>query len=577
MKKIILPGALLVLIFLAGCSDHNGDHSHAHETESNPFHGAIDKVVSYFKGIMVADDHSHNHDNESGHTATADEMDDFSGIVMDDEQGHDSHDDHGGGDTSIAITHFTETTELFVEFPAFVVGEASPFAAHLTRLDNFKPVAAGRVTVTLHGGGAPDEIFSVSAPGTAGIFRPVVQPRHPVTRQVTLRLQGEGLDAVHELGQQTVYPSQAVVLAEMEPQETPEDTISYLKEQQWQVDFALTEAVLGELRASIQATGTLRPRADGEVYLSATSAGHLQRKGSFPYPGMQVERGQLLATIAPRFGAGGDLATLKAARDKARSEYQLAGRERSRLEKLWKEKAIARYRLHEAESAETVAKAELDAAERRYKQSMGGKHVGSGIPILAPIDGLLARVDVAPGQYLHEGDLLFHIVNIDRLWLEARIAEADIGALQQPSGAWFTLEGFEQSFSTFDLDGRLVALGGTIDPVSRTAPLIFEFKNPGQRLRTGMFANVRVYTGQTAQGVMIPASAVFDDGGQEVVYVMLGGESFQRRLIRLGIRDGDRVQIKSGVEAGEYVVSRGAYLVRLASASPAEAGHGHAH
>ena len=575
MKKIILPGMLFALTLLAGCSDHNGDHSH--ETEHHSFHGYVDEVISYFRGLMMADDHGHEHGNESRHAAVADEMDDFSDIVMDDEQGHDSHDDHGEGDTAIAVTHFSETTELFVEFPAFVVGEESPFAAHLTRLDNFKPVAIGSVTVTLHGGGVADEVFRVSAPSSAGIFRPVVLPEHPVTRQVTLHLQGEGLDAVHELGQQTVYPSQAVALAEMAPQEAPDDAISYLKEQQWQVDFALTEATLGESHASIQATGTLRPRADGEVYLSASSAGHLQRKGRFPYPGMPVERGELLATIAPRLGSGGDLATLKAARDKARSEYQLAQREWSRLEGLWREKAIAQYRLHEAKSAETVAKAERDAAEHRYKQSMGGKHIGSGIPVLAPIDGLLARVDVAPGQYLHEGDLLFHIVNVDRLWLEVRIAEADIGALQQPTGAWFTLEGFEQHFNTFELDGRLVALGGAIDPVSRTAPLIFEFNNPGLRLHTGMFANVRVYTGKVAQGVMVPTSAIFDDGGQEVVYVMLGGESFQRRMVRLGIRDGDRVQIKSGVEAGERVVSRGAYLVRLASASPAEAGHGHTH
>jgi RND family efflux transporter MFP subunit len=555
--KMLLPWVLFALTLLAGCSDHNGGHSHDHDNEES--HGVKDHLP---------------------HATANDEMNDFSDIMMTED--HDSHNDdhghgHGEGDTAIVITHFSDATELFVEFPALVVGETSSFAAHLTRLDNFKPVAHGSVTVTLSGGGVPDEVFAVNAPTTAGIFRPIVQPEHPVTRQVTLHLQGEGMEVVHPLGEQTVYPSQAMALAEMELQEEPNDAISYLKEQQWQVDFALAEATVGESRASVQATGTLRPRAEGEVYLSATSAGHLQSKGSFPYPGMKVERGQVLAAIAPRLGAGGDLATLKAAWDKARSEYQLAGRERSRLERLWKEKAIARYRLHEADSAEIVAKAELDAAEHRYKQSTGGKHAGSGIPILAPIDGLLARVDVAPGQYLHDGDLLFHIVNVDRLWLEVRIAEADIGALQQPSGAWFTLEGFEEHFSTFALDGRLVALGGAIDPVSRTAPLIFEFKNPDQRLRTGMFANVRVYTGNVAQGVMVPVSAVYDDGGQEVVYVMLEGESFQRRMVQLGIRDGDQVQVKSGVEAGERVVSRGAYLVRLASASPAEAGHGHAH
>jgi RND family efflux transporter MFP subunit len=569
MKKAILPGVLFALIFFVGCSDNGHDHAddeQDHREKNHALYGDGDDDMNDFSDIVMADDHA----GDDGH-------------------GH----QHGENSTAIVVTHFTDTTELFVEFPALVAGQESPFAAHLTRLDNFKPVANGRVTVTLRGGGVADEVFSVGAPTVPGIFRPVAIPKYPLTRRLSLRLQGEGLDVVHELGAYTVYPSQVVALAETVSQVEPDNAIAYLKEQQWQVDFALAEVTVGELRASVQATGMLRPRANGEVYLSATSAGHLQSKGDFPYPGMKVERDQALATIAPRLGMGGDLATLKAARDKARSEYQLAKREQSRLKRLWKEKAIARHRLYAAESAETVAKAERDATERRYQQSAGrstqsanGKPFGSqssaqqsspGIPILAPINGLLARVEVAPGQYVHEGDALFHIVNVDRLWLESRIAEADVGVLQQPTGAWFTLEGFEGSFNSFDLDGHLVALGGAIDSVTRTVPLIFEFKNPDRRLRTGMFANVRVYTGKIANGATVPTSAVYDDGGQEVVYVMLEGESFQRRIVRLGIRDGDRVQIKSGVEVGERVVSRGAYQVRLASASPAEAGHGHAH
>lgn len=529
MKILILTTTLLAVLSLAGCGDHGHEHSNGHE------HATL---------------------------MPAEELDDHG---------------HGGGETAIAITHFTEVTELFVEFPVFVVGRESPFAAHLTHLDNFKPVASGTVTVTLSGGGVEDEIFSVDKPSIPGIFRPIATPKHPVQRNVSLRLQGESIDVIHNLGQYTIHSSQAEALANVISEEEPGDAISYLKEQQWKVDFALTEAKLGELRASIQATGILRPRADGEVYLSATSAGHLQGKGRFPFAGMKVERGQLLATITPRLGTGGDIATLKTAMDKARSEYQLAKQSRSRLEKLWKEKAIAKHRLQEAKSTEAVAKAELISAERRYKQSTGENQLEAGIPILAPISGLLAQVDAAPGKYVHEGDELFHIVNLDRLWLEARISESDIGRLHQPNGAWFTLEGFEGSFNTFDLGGRLAAAGGVIDPDSRTAPLTFEFDNPSQRLRAGMFANVRVFTGEANKGVVVPASAIFDDGGQNVIYTMLGGESFQRRVVQLGIREGDNVIVISGVKSGERVVSRGAYQVRLASASPAEAGHGHAH
>lgn len=515
------------------------------------------------------DEHGHDHDHGSASHAPHGGDDDHGG-----HGGHDHHDD----EATVTITHFTDETELFVEFPALVVGEESPFAAHLTSMEDFQPIEHGRVTVTLSGGGQPDEVFSINRASKPGIFRPVAIPQYAVTRQVSLRLQGDFiLDTTHELGSYKVYATQAQAEADMPHEDEPHDVISYLKETQWKVDFAITQAKEGELRESIQATGTLRPRADGEVYLNATSTGHLQGKSGFPHAGMKVERGQKLATIVPRMGSGGDLATLKAARDKSRSEFQLARHERERLEKLWQAKAVAEHRLHEAESAEAVAKAEMNAAKRRYKQSTGLQQGDTGIPVLAPIDGVLAQVDAAPGRYVHEGEMLFHIVNLDRLWLEARIAEADLGQIQNATAAWFTLEGFDSSFDTESLNGRMIAMGGIIDPVSRTAPLIFAFDNPSRRLHAGMFANTRIFTGQTEQGVVVPISAVFDDSGQEVIYVQLDGESYQRRIVQLGMREGDNIIIRSGIEAGEYVVSRGAYQVRLASASPAEAGHGHAH
>jgi multidrug efflux pump subunit AcrA (membrane-fusion protein) len=92
-----------------------------------------------------------------------------------------------------------------------------------------------------------------------------------------------------------------------------------------------------------------------------------------------------------------------------------------------------------------------------------------------------------------------------------------------------------------------------------------------------MFAQVHIWSGESVEATAIPVQALVDEAGQGVTYVMLGGESFQRRVLRLGIREGGYVQVKSGIEPGERIVTRGAYLVRLAAAAPAEAGHGHAH
>ncbi len=111
----------------------------------------------------------------------------------------------------------------------------------------------------------------------------------------------------------------------------------------------------------------------------------------------------------------------------------------------------------------------------------------------------------------------------------------------------------------------------------RTVPLVFGFPNPDGLLLVGMFAEVRVWADDSAEGLAVPVSAIVDEAGQDVVYVMLGGESFERRVLRLRYRDGDYIQVQSGLAAGKRIVTRGAYLVRLAGASPAAAGHGHAH
>jgi multidrug efflux pump subunit AcrA (membrane-fusion protein) len=170
------------------------------------------------------------------------------------------------------------------------------------------------------------------------------------------------------------------------------------------------------------------------------------------------------------------------------------------------------------------------------------------------------------------------VVQSDRLWLEARIAEADLGRLRNPTAAWFEVEGFEQPFQIDpEQGGQRVAFSTVVDVVSRTTSLIFEFPNPNRALRIGMFARVHVLNGKAVNDIAIPRSALVDHNGQAVVYVLLGGESFERRIVQLGIRDGNYVQVRKGLAAGERIATHGAYLVHLAAASPTVPGEGHVH
>ena len=149
-----------------------------------------------------------------------------------------------------------------------------------------------------------------------------------------------------------------------------------------------------------------------------------------------------------------------------------------------------------------------------------------------------------------------------------------VGETGQMSGGWFTVEGGSQVYQA----DRLVSVGTVVDPQSRTLPVRLAVPNPTGALKVGMLANGHLLVGEPVAGVAVPADAVQDEDGLAVVYVKVGGEAFQRRVVELGPSDGTWTLVASGVTDGEQVVTTGAYQVRLASLGDAEVSdHGHPH
>jgi multidrug efflux pump subunit AcrA (membrane-fusion protein) len=123
----------------------------------------------------------------------------------------------------------------------------------------------------------------------------------------------------------------------------------------------------------------------------------------------------------------------------------------------------------------------------------------------------------------------------------------------------------------------VVSIGSVIDSLSRTLPVIYEVPNGDGAVKVGATARVQVRTGARATGVVVPASAVLDEDGRPIMYVQVDGEAFEKRMVRVGGQDGDRVLILDGIKPGERVVTGSAYQVRLASLSTAVPAHGHEH
>lgn len=459
-----------------------------------------------------------------------------------------------------SITMWTDSTELFLEHPALIVGAPEKFAVHLTDMTDFAPLRSGRVTFRFEpeGGGAPVEVTQ-DEPRAPGIYGPAPAFTAPGMYDLVITIESPQVrEVIRVLGLQ-VYASAADAPLEDAGEE---NGIPFLKEQQWTTpEFATTLARPGSVAESFHAPGRLVPAVGGLARIAAPMTGIIEASGptgTFA-PGQRVTRGQILAILTPALGEGGN------AYAQARAELREAEDEHARATRLLAVEAVPQRRVHEAEIRLTAAREALAA--------FGAAREDGRIALRSPIAGVVGSATLAPGSRVEAGAELVTIVDPSTLWLEAHVAASDAVRISARGAATFTVPGS----TTIREVRRTISVGSVIDSVSRTVPVIYEVANTDGSLKIGMNAQVAVRTGEAVSGVVIPTSAILDEDGRPVAYVHVLGELFERRDLVLGTTDGVHAVVVSGIEEGERVVTGAAYQIRLASLSTSVPGHGHEH
>jgi membrane fusion protein, heavy metal efflux system len=461
------------------------------------------------------------------------------------------------------VTLWTDSTELFMEYPALIVGAPDKFAVHLTDLTDFAPLRTGKVTLRFEpkGGGEPVVVIQ-DEPRAPGIYGPAPSFSRPGTYRVTIVVESPQARDSIDAGELQVYRSRGEVPA---GQEGGSGGISFLKEQQWKAPgFATAFATSGEIIESFQATGQIVPAAGRMARISAPVAGIIEVRGltESPAPGQRVARGQVLAVLTPALGEGGSSYA------QARAELREAEDEHARATRLYAAEAVPQRRVHEAEIRLTAAREALASF------GGGGAARDDGrVVIRAPLSGIVASRTLTPGSRVDAGAELFTVVDPSVVWLEARVPAKDAARVSARSNATFRVAGSDDVFRA----SRTVSVGSVIDSLSRTVPVIYEVANPGGTLKIGMHAQVGVGTAGKLSGVVIPSSAILDEDGRPVVYVQSEGELFERREVQVGGASEGRTVVLSGIKAGERVVTGAPYQVRLASLSTSVPVHGHEH
>jgi Cu(I)/Ag(I) efflux system membrane fusion protein len=176
------------------------------------------------------------------------------------------------------------------------------------------------------------------------------------------------------------------------------------------------------------------------------------------------------------------------------------------------------------------------------------------IDLTAPADGQILERHVAVGQRFSKGDLLYRLANLDRVWVLADINSGDAASWGAFTKAHIKVQGLPP------MDAAVVAVPPQFEELGRTGTLRLEVNNPHGVLVPGMVVDIDL-EGAARSGVTVSADAVIDTGTQRRVYLALGDGQYQLRQVETGRQEGDRIEIRDGLKAGDRVVTAGAFLL----------------
>ncbi|TLP80208.1 efflux RND transporter periplasmic adaptor subunit [Maribacter sp. ACAM166] len=461
-----------------------------------------------------------------------------------------------------SMTLWTNKTELFVEFPALVVGENSRFAAHFTVLDKHKPVREGEVTVSLIKGdnGIRNTAKSPSSPG---IFSPSLQPKEAGNFKLLFDIKTSTFSdrlIIHDI---IVYASKEDAINALGVASEAAG-ISFLKEQAWKIDFQTAPVINGKIYDVINTSGVWTPSPGSVKTMVAKSNGVVDLAVNNLTEGTLVKRGQLLINVNSQGLASNNLSTDIAS---AKAKYQQAKSEYDRKKVLYESKIVPKAEFEKVESNYSITKSNYE--------SLSSGVSGGGKQIRAPFNGYITAINVANGDYVEQGVGMVTVGTHQSRVLKTQIAPSYGLTMENAQGVWY---------QTNDAQWRNIATsGGSIlsiaKDVDNTRPLISVFAkvNDDVDMPEGSLTQVQIAMGNATQNTIIPVSALLEDYGSYSVIVQLSGESFERRPVKIGKRNGENVEILQGLEVGEVVVTKGAYQVKMASMSGSTPAHGHEH
>jgi HlyD family secretion protein len=321
------------------------------------------------------------------------------------------------------------------------------------------------------------------------------------------------------------------------------------------IDVPVVKAVVGDIEASLEISGTLTPRS--RVAVKPRLPGTLEK--ILVDIGDAVREGQTIATLdrreidAQADAAVAAVAVAAATLDTAEAALANAVLEHDRAKNLFEKGALPRQRLDAANTAHRASIAQRDLATANLAQANAAlrraREVQNNATITSPVTGFVVERNYDAGAM--PGDLPIVVVaDLRQMKLEAGVSELEAGRLR----AGMKARVFVQAKPGETFLGQLAAIAPEVDERNRHFKIEVRVPNDGRTLLSGMYATARIVEAAATSAVLVPKESVTTKDGKRVVQ-KIDGNSVTVVEVTEGLGDGARVQIVAGLAAGDVVLA----------------------
>lgn len=275
--------------------------------------------------------------------------------------------------------------------------------------------------------------------------------------------------------------------------------------------------------------------------------------------GQEVRKGETLALINSSELSSAQLAYLK-----SRSQMELHRRNAERAKALFQADVIGAAEMQRRESEFDIASAEARAARDQLRvlgvsdgaiERLGRSGaIDSVTPVASSIAGIVVERKVAYGQVVQPSDALFSVADLSRVWAVAQVPEQQISQVKVGQSVSIEVPALDNE----KLLGKLISVGQTVNPETRTVLVRTELDNADGRLKPAMLASMLIEA-KPVERLVVPAAAVVRENDEDHVFVALGDGSFRLTKVSLAQEREGRRPVLSGLKAGETVVVEGAF------------------